>query len=426
MNEEVPEYGAAIAGRRILQRVLADYRGPAAVRLWNGEQVTGSDSASCVVVFKHPAPLRHLLLHQALTPLGEAYLAGDIVVEGDMEALFGLVEYLRTYKARWPDRVRMLGQALRLPANGHASVAGVARAGRAEHENSAEAIARHYDVSNEFYRLWLDPEMVYSCAYFRDAGQSLAAAQEDKLDYICRKLQLSPGQSLLDIGCGWGGLAIWAARRYGVQVHGITLSRKQYDFAVERVRREGLEPQVLIELRDYRDLPGDASYDRVVSVGMFEHIGIANFPLYFATIQRVLKPGGLFLNHGITNDTGWQRTAITHFINRYVFPDGELTRISEVCNAMEETGFAILDVESLRRHYALTLRRWIEALEGHRDDVVKQVSDATYLLWRLYMAGSAYYFEQGSMDVYQVLAAHRYQPLATPLRRDHLYPREMQ
>ncbi len=419
--DNVSRYDVTLAGRRILQRVLADYRGPVAVRLWNGERVAGSDNATCTLLFKRPAPLRHLLLHQAITPLGEAYLAGDIVVEGDVEALFDLVEYLRTYQARWSDRVRLLIQALRLPLAGGATVTGVARAGRAEHQNSADAIARHYDVSNAFYRLWLDPEMVYSCAYFRDAGQPLAAAQQDKLDYICRKLRLSPGQSLLDIGCGWGALAIWAARHYGVQAHGITLSQKQHDYAVERVQREGLEQQVSIELRDYRDLPEDARYDRVASVGMFEHIGIANFPRYFGAVRRVLKPDGLFLNHGITNDTGWQRTAITHFINRYVFPDGELTRISEVCTAMEEAGFAILDVESLRRHYALTLRRWSEALEAHRDEAVAEVGEATRLLWRLYMAGSAYYFEQGSMDVYQVLAAHRYQPLATPLRRDDLY-----
>jgi len=419
--DDVAGRDTALAGRRILQHILADYHGAVAVRLWNGERVAGSDDARCTLLFKRAAPLRHLLLHQAITPLGEAYLAGDIVIEGDMEALFDLVEYLRTYQARWSDRVRLFAQALRLPLAGGATVTGVARAGRAEHQNSADAIARHYDVSNEFYRLWLDPEMVYSCAYFRDAGQSLAAAQQDKLDYICRKLRLSPGQSLLDIGCGWGALVIWAARHYGVQAHGITLSQKQYDYAVERVRREGLEQQVSIERRDYRDLPEDASYDRVASVGMFEHIGIANFPRYFGTVRRVLKPDGLFLNHGITNDTGWQRTAITHFINRYVFPDGELTRISEVCTAMEEAGFAILDVESLRRHYALTLRRWSEALEAHRDEAVAEVGEAAHLLWRLYMAGSAYYFEQGSMDVYQVLVAPRYQHLSIPLRRDDLY-----
>ena len=411
----------ALAGKRILQRVLADYSGPVAVYLWNGERVAGDAAAPCHLEIRHPAAMRQMLLHQAIVSLGEAYLAGDLVVEGNMEALFDLVEYLRCYKVRWADRVSIFNQALHLPSHGHGSIAGIARSGRDQHRNSSEAIARHYDVSNDFYRLWLDPEMVYSCAYFRDTEQGLAEAQEDKLDYICRKLRLRPGQSLLDIGCGWGALAIWAARHYGIQTHGITLSNKQYEYAKERAQREGLEQQVTIELRDYRDLPDDAHYDRVVSVGMFEHIGIANFPCYFKTVSRMLKPDGLFLNHGITNDTGWQRTSITRFVNRYVFPDGELTRISAVCSAMEEAGFAIVDVESLRRHYVLTLRRWIERLETQREEAIKLVGHSAYLLWRLYMAGSAYYFEQGSLDIYQVLAGHRYQPLPTPLRRTDLY-----
>jgi len=411
----------ALTGKRILQRILADYRGPVAVYLWNGERVSGDTTAPCRLEIRHPAAMRQMLLHQAIVPLGEAYLAGDLVVEGDMESLFDLIEYLRRYKAKWSDRVSILNQALHLPSHGQGSITGIARAGRALQRNSSEAIARHYDVSNDFYRLWLDPQMVYSCAYFRNAEQGLAEAQEDKLDYICRKLRLRPGQSLLDIGCGWGALAIWAARHYGVQTHGITLSNKQYEYAKERVQREGLEQQVRIERRDYRDLPDDAHYDRVVSVGMFEHIGIANFPCYFKTVSRVLKPDGLFLNHGITNDTGWQRTSITRFVNRYVFPDGELTRISAVCSAMEDAGFAIVDVESLRRHYVLTLRRWIEKLETQREEAIKLVGNSAYLLWRLYMAGSAYYFQQGSLDIYQVLVGHRYQPLPTPLQRTDLY-----
>jgi len=407
--------------RRIVRVILGDYHGPVAVRLWNGELVAGDEQALCTVVFKHPAPFRHLLLHQDIVRLGEAYLAGDLDIEGDLVALFDLVEYLRCYAPSWPDKMRILSQAIRLPAHGHERALAQLRAKRADHHNSVDSIARHYDVSNDFYRLWLDPEMVYSCAYFKDADQPLAAAQQDKLDYICRKLRLAAGQSLLDIGCGWGALVIWAVRHYGVQAHGITLSRQQYDYAVERVRNLGLAQQVKIELLDYRKLPFDAHYDRIVSVGMFEHVGIDQFPVYFGTIQRALKPGGLFLNHGITNDTGWCKTPISQFTNRYVFPDGELTNISTVCGAMEQAGFEIFDVEGLRPHYALTLHQWLRSLRAHRDEAIALVGEPSYRLWCLYMSGSAYYFEQGGLGVYQVLAGHRHcQPLL-PLRRDALY-----
>ncbi|MFQ5487998.1 MAG: class I SAM-dependent methyltransferase, partial [Gammaproteobacteria bacterium] len=242
--------------------------------------------------------------------------------------------------------------------------------------------------------------------------------------YICRKLRLAAGQSLLDIGCGWGALVIWAARHYGVQAHGITLSRRQYDYAVERVRNMGLGQQVNIELLDYRKLPADARYDRIVSVGMFEHVGIDQFPVYFGTIQRALKPGGLFLNHGITNDTGWRKTPISQFTNRYVFPDGELTNISAVCGAMEQAGFEIHDLEGLRRHYALTLHQWLRSLRAHRDEAIALVGETIYRIWCLYMSGSAYYFERGGLCVYQVLASHRYCQAPLPLRRDALYSKD--
>ncbi len=409
------------SARQIVRLILADYQGPVAVRLWNGERVFGDDRARCTLVFRHPAPFRHLILHQDIVRLGEAYLAGDLDWEGDMEALFDLVEYLRTYRPGWSDKLRVLGLAVRLPQHGHEDGLDGLRASRAMHNNSQASIARHYDVSNDFYRLWLDARMVYSCAYFRDRDQALDQAQADKLDYICRKLRLAPGQRFLDIGCGWGALVTWAARHYGVQAHGITLSKEQYEYAREKVREMDLEKQVTIELRDYRELAGEALYDRIASVGMFEHVGIDRFPVYFGTVRRVLKPGGLFLNHGITNDTGWRETPISAFVNRYVFPDGELTNISAVCEAMEQAGFEIIDVEGLRRHYALTLRRWIERLRARKEQAVALVGEPVYRLWYLYMSGSAYYFEQGSLGIYQVLAGHRYCAPPLPLRRDFLY-----
>ncbi|HEB99539.1 MAG TPA: class I SAM-dependent methyltransferase [Thiotrichales bacterium] len=409
------------AGQRLVQTMLQGYRGPVAVRLWDGSLAHGRPGAPVALVFHQPAPLRDLVLHADLFRLAEAYLAGGVDAEGDMEVLFDLVEFLRCRQWSWRERLRLFHEAVMLPGMSRKRAARERRASRRLRRNGRQAIAHHYDVGNEFYRLWLDPNMVYSCAYFSTPDQPLVEAQEDKLDYICRKLRLSPGQHLLDIGCGWGALALRAARRHGVRVHGITLSREQCAHARERVRQEGLEGQVRIDLLDYRELPDDARYDRIVSVGMFEHIGRKNFPLYFGKVRRMLRPGGLFLNHGITNDTGWQDTPISRFINAYVFPDGELARISDVQLAMEEAGFEILDVESLRPHYQLTLRRWRETLEARKEEAVALTSDQTYRIWRLYMAGSSYYFGDGSLGVYQVLAGHRYQPQPVGLRRDELY-----
>ena len=411
--------GEAVA-LRLLRAILEGYRGPVAVRLWNGEQL-GSRSAPAALVFHHPAPLRELVLHGDLLRLAECYLNGLVDAEGDMERLFDLVDHLARRSWSWRERLRLLHLAMQLPAEPDVERHREVQAHKRLRANSREAIAHHYDVGNDFYRLWLDPEMVYSCAYFASEDQPLAEAQRDKLDYLCRKLRLKPGMRLLDIGCGWGALAVHAARHYGVEVDGITLSEQQCAHAQARVRQEGLQDRVHIALRDYRDLPDAPAYDRIVSVGMFEHIGVKNFPVYFGKVRRLLREGGLFLNHGITNDTGWQDTPISRFINRYVFPDGELARISTVQAAMEDAGFEILDVESLRPHYRLTLRHWVRNLEAAREAAIKLVGEPVYRVWRLYMAGSAWYFGQGSLNVYQVLAGPLYQRQPVGLRRDELY-----
>jgi len=407
--------------RRIVAGLMQGYSGPIGIRLWNGEMAVGNEKARCVLSFARPSALRELILHRDLLRIAESHLSGGIEAEGDLEALFSLAEFFR--RANWslPRRLSAAWAAWRLPSAYPGTIHRARPVVRHARHNSRATITHHYDVGNDFYRLWLDPEMVYSCAYFRDSTQSLADAQQDKLDYLCRKLRLEPGQRVLDIGCGWGALAIWAAKHYGARVDGITLSQQQHDHANERIRLEGLEGRVTVEIRDYRDLAPEAEYDRIVSVGMFEHIGLKNFDTYFATIRRALKKGGLFLNHGITSDSRWRRTPLTRFINHYIFPDGELTRISEVCAAMERAGFEILDLESLRRHYALTLRRWIEALDSSRRAAIKASSESIFRLWRLYMAGSAYYFTEGSINVYQVLAGCSCAPLATPLRREDLY-----
>tara|TARA_R110000824_G_scaffold401796_1_gene616755 strand:+ start:19715 stop:21037 length:1323 start_codon:yes stop_codon:yes gene_type:complete len=405
--------------RDVLQIIFKDYQGPVAIRLWNDEVVIGQEKADFTLVFRKAYPLKELLLSRNLNRLAEAHLCGDVDGEGDMEKVFDLIDYLQGKKFNLLERIKIYRLALVITESNKTFQFSKKRARR--NTNSRESISHHYDVHNDFYSLFLDPEMVYSCAYFSSEDQSLADAQSDKLDYICRKLRLKAGQKLLDIGCGWGGLAFWAARHYGVEVHGITLSQEQYNFAVARSKELGLDGLVNFELRDYRDLGDDRQYDRIVSVGMFEHIGIKNFPVYFSTVWRLLKPAGLFLNHGITNDTGWEDTPSTRFINEYIFPDGELAKISDVTAAMENESLEILDTEALRTHYAMTLRHWIKKLEWNRKQAIDIAGEATYRLWLLYMTGSAHYFTLGSTGLYQILACKSRQPWSLPLRREDLY-----
>lgn len=408
-------------GYRIIATLLSGYRGMVAVQLWDGSLFRCSEDVQCELHIHHPGVLRDLILRRDLIKLAEAFIAGHIDVTGDFEVLFKLESHLKNLKPDYRTCLKLFFDALRLPSLKKYNYESQVKAGQRQQKNSSRTIAHHYDVGNDFYSLWLDRNMVYSCAYFRNTEQSLDEAQQDKLDYLCRKLRLQPGQDLLDIGCGWGALALWAAQHYGVKVHGITLSKEQHDMAVDSISKAGLGDRVRIELRDYSDLPDDAVYDNVVSVGMFEHIGVNKYSQYFKKVKQVLKPGGLFLNHGITSKDGWRNTPMTRFMNQYIFPDGELARISDVNDAMEKAGFEIVDVESLRRHYALTLRHWVKSLEAGMRKATELTSIETYRLWRLYMSGCAYYFDEGSINVHQVLAGHQHESLPHPLRRDHLY-----
>lgn len=269
-----------------------------------------------------------------------------------------------------------------------------------------KANAYHYDVSNDFYRLFLGEEMVYSCAYFRRPGADINEAQRDKLTYLCKKLRLQPGEKLLDIGCGWGGLGIWAAKHFSAEAYGVTLSKNQYEYAQEWIEREGVGHLCRVELRDYRDIPGEALFDKIVSVGMFEHVGIKNFPLYLNVANRLLREKGLFLNHGITEEKKARgKSSGIKFINTYVFPDGELTNISQILHFMEAARFEILDVESLRTHYAKTLRLWTQNLQSQKEKALQLVGEKIYRIWELYMAGCSYGFEKGNINVYQILAS---------------------
>lgn len=418
------------AGVRILKRLLADFRGSAAFRIWNDVTHTmGGAVPAFTIVIRDPVVLRRLVLRHSPLLLADAYFRGLLDFEGDLYSALRLKQHFKELELGWRERCALLLDALRLPRTSAALFKGgvAGDAGRFSHRHSRQtdraAVSYHYDVSNRFYGLFLDEQRVYSCALFDTPEDTLEQAQRNKLEHICRKLRLAPGMRLLDIGCGWGALVCWAARNYGVRAHGITLSKNQYEYARERIAAEGLQDLVTVEIRDYRDLQGEAIYDRVSSVGMFEHVGLRNLPLYNATVHRVLRPGGLFLNHGITHDEeGWNNTVDTQFINRYVFPDGELDTVSNIQRRMEHAGFEILDVEGLRPHYAMTLRQWVRRLEQSQETAIAEVGEYVYRVWRLYMAACALEFEDGGTGIYQILASRRGQPtLEVPLSRRDLY-----
>jgi cyclopropane-fatty-acyl-phospholipid synthase len=289
-------------------------------------------------------------------------------------------------------------------------------------------IQHHYDVSDIFYRLWLDERMVYSCAYFKTGDDTLDQAQEQKLDHICRKLMLKPEEEFLDIGCGWGGLIFWAAQNYGVRATGVTLSRNQFEHVSARIRELGVADRVRVELRDYLDLPPESNFDKIASIGMFEHVGLRNFPRYFGKIHRMLKPGGLVLNHGITlNQVHVQSlgSGISGFVEDYVFPGGQLAHASTVIEAMAAGGLELLDAEPLREHYAKTLWHWVERLEHNADAARREAGEAKFRTWRIYLAGSAHAFDRGWLSIFQLLAGKALPDgsVPHPLTRDYMYPR---
>ncbi len=423
----------ADAAIRIFERLLRGFKGAAALRLWDERwHVLGRGHPAFTLVLRDPAALRRLVFDRNPLRLADTYFRGALDVDGDLYSALMLKGHFENLQLSWRDKLQLLIDACRLPAGGLADMppsdtlrSRLARGFSHRHsrQTDRQAIAFHYDVSNEFYRLWLDEQMVYSCAYFESEDDSLDQAQSNKLEHICRKLRLRPGDRLLDIGCGWGALACWAARHHGVRARGITLSRRQCDLARERIRDQGLQDRVSVDLCDYRDVRGEAVYDKVASVGMFEHVGLAQLPTYFKTVQRLLKPGGLFLNHGITHDEeGWNDTLATRFINRYVFPDGELDCVANIQLGMERAGFEIHDVEGLRPHYAMTLRHWCERLEARSAEALQQVDETTFRVWRLYMAASALEFESGGTGIYQILASKRHHGLwPLPLTRRDLY-----
>jgi cyclopropane-fatty-acyl-phospholipid synthase len=424
------------AARRLLEHLasLLDLR--LAVRLWDGTVVPlgrEADDAPRIVI-AGAGVAGSLLRRPTAENLARHYAAGGLDVEGgDLVAVAERLRERRTRRRlRGLDKRLLLREVwpLLLARGGRAGeAAGLAAGGGAR---PAEDLIRfHYDVGNEFYALFLDPQMQYSCAYFTDWSNGLAQAQHDKLEMICRKLRLRPGERLLDVGCGWGGLVCHAARHHGVIAHGITLSEAQHAFAREQIARQGLQERVTVELRDYRELEG--SYDKIASIGMYEHVGIANYPAYFAKLHGLLGRRGLLLNHGITRRAKASRRAFRRLrpekrlILKYIFPGSELDHIGHTVEVMEAAGFEVHDVEGWREHYALTTRLWAQRLAARRAEAEALVGAPRYRLWQAYLAGVSVNFTSGSLQIYQTLASRRARGAAgLPPTRADLYQAERQ
>ncbi|MFI5821492.1 class I SAM-dependent methyltransferase [Streptomyces rishiriensis] len=390
---------------------------PVRLRAWDGSQA-GPPGAPALVVRNRRA-LRRLLFKPGELGLARAWVAGDLDVEGDLYTALDLVSGLLWERG---EDARTLARALRDPefrtaARGLLRLAGpplppappreeIRRTGHLHtRRTDRRAVSHHYDVGNDFYALVLGPSMVYSCAYWESADGALEDAQRDKLELVCRKLDLSPGQRLLDVGCGWGSMAVHAAREHGVRVVGITLSQEQAAYARKRVAEAGLTDRVEIRVQDYRDV-ADGPFDAISSIGMAEHVGSDRYLEYARVLYALLKPGGRLLNHQIARRPQRDESAygVDAFIDAYVFPDGELAPVGTTVGHLEHAGFEVRDLESIREHYALTLRCWVGRLEEAWDRAVRLTSPGRARVWRLYMAASAVAFERNRIGVNQILA----------------------
>lgn len=393
---------------KMVEGRLRRLRLPVALELWNGQALRFADYPTVTLKVNKPQALLNFA-KPSLGKLARSYVERGFDFKGPTRDIINLGEHL------CENEVLVDKKASR-------ALSWWKHSKPADRKN----ISHHYDVSNDFYALWLDQRRVYSCAYFKQADDTLEHAQEQKLEHICRKLDLKPEERLLDIGCGWGGLILWAAERHGVHATGITLSQNQHDYVQAQIQARGLQDRIAVHLMDYRDVPEDTPYDKIASVGMFEHVGRHNLAKYFAKIYRLLKPGGLVMNHGITSsglDTQGLGSGISDFIDEYVFPGGELVHVSHVIESLSAHGLECWDVECLRPHYARTLWHWVDRLEAHETQAKEIVGEEKYRIWQIYMAGSAHAFERGWMSIFQILGGR---PLANgtmpyPLTREHVY-----
>ena len=383
---------------------------PLAIHFWNGETLNLGKPEQ-VRLSLHSLKAATALSAPTLGKFARCYVEGEIDLDGDMREIIRLGEQLCAES-----------DCITEDKKGSAAW----KWWRHTRTRDRKNIGYHYDVSNDFYALWLDQRRVYSCAYFQHPDDTLEQAQIAKLDHICKKLRLQPGERLLDIGCGWGGLVLHAVEHYGVRAVGITLSQNQHDFVREQISARGLEDRLEVHLMDYRDVPEDTLFDKIASVGMFEHVGRGNLDAYFAKIFSLLKPGGLVLNHGITSagvDTAGLGSGIAEFIDDYVFPGGELVHASRVIESLAQQGLECVDAENLRPHYAKTLWHWVTRLEAQSAVARQMIGEQKYRIWRIYMAGSAHAFDRGWMALFQIVAG---KPLADghlqyPFTRDHIY-----
>ncbi|WP_233862336.1 SAM-dependent methyltransferase [Paraburkholderia adhaesiva] len=384
---------------------------PARLVLWSGQQYDfGHFAAPDVTLKVNSASALPLLLDPSLDNLGEAYIKGKIDIEG---RLADIIDISYSLARSTVTKASKLTRARRYFTHSK--------------NTDKKAIQYHYDVSNEFYKLWLDENMVYSCAYFEQGDEDLATAQLKKIDHILTKIGLQPGHRLLDIGCGWGALVLRAAQKFGARCVGVTLSQNQFDLATARVKAAGLEDRIEIRLQDYRDV--DGQFDRITSVGMFEHVGRKKLPEYFQKVHDLLVDDGVAMNHGITSsdaDSGETALGGGEFIDRYVFPDGELPHISLALQAAQRGGLEAVDVESLRRHYAHTLDMWAANFEARAQEAKKLVEDEKFRIWRVYLAGCAYAFEHDDVSIYQIVCRKAGRSAATlPWSRRYMYERPL-
>lgn len=405
----------------VLQHVSQTLDIPLEISLWDGSRfaLSQQDTQGYSLIIADESVIASLMRRPTLENIVRLYATGRIKLEGGNLMTIGqtlrekvkkknLKQLNKSFviKQLWPFLL-VKGKAKELTHSFDNNETGENLKAR----NNQDYIQFHYDVSNEFYQLFLDPEMQYSCGYFTDWNNTLEQAQHDKLDMICRKLRLKEGERFLDIGCGWGGLICHAVQNYGVIAHGVTLSERQYAFATEKVKRLGIEDRVTIEIRDYETLEG--TFDKAASIGMFEHIGLDNFPQYFQKVNELLAPNGLFLNHGIARRAKKNRrnqrnvTPEKHLILKYIFPGSELAPIGFSVDAMESHGFEIHDVEGWREHYALTCKHWCERLYERREEAIEYVGLERYNLWIAYLAGVSFGFHSGSILIYQTLATKR-------------------
>ncbi|MEM9214812.1 MAG: cyclopropane-fatty-acyl-phospholipid synthase family protein [Cyanobacteria bacterium P01_F01_bin.150] len=400
-----------------------------AIELWNGQRWDPTpEKTRATLIIRDPGAIRTLLFSGGTLALAELYMGGRVDIVGEIEAMLPLVDYLITLKPKWSDVLPVAVKLLKFSDNSNhqngqiSHEPAVVSGDPKSRQRVGDAIKYHYDQPSEFWQLWLDPYMQYTCAYFQDEDDDLATAQLQKMDYICRKLRLQPGDRFLDLGCGWGGLAVYAAKHYQVQSVGITISKYQAEYAQNWIKREGLDDICRVELGDFRDALNFEKFDKVAGVGILEHLTSHLINEYFETAWTCLNPGGIFLNHATGSVARQPTRKGKSFMHRYIFPNTELIPINDVLAVADRTGFEIRDLENLREHYRLTLIRWLKNFEANSSQVLEFMDKSAYRAYQLYFVGCIYDFNIGRNNLYQSLYVKpKNNKSGMPLSRAYLY-----